>query len=386
MVFLFLALIVLCLLCQAFFTMMEMAIVSLDRTRLEYRVQKGDVKAKIIKSLLEKPSLLFTTTLIGVNSFLQIGSQCSRYFFESLSLNPNYSAIGLVFVALLFAELLPLMIARQFSFTIAFKGAKVLNCVRIFLTPIVWLMQKISSFIERIFGKNKSSLFSLSRNELESLISQKEKNSSFDLVTLMNNLKQLKLRSIHEIMIPLKKLALFEYKSSLDVIKMSLKKQYQPFALIYLKQKSSIMGLIYTRDLLDRKIESIDQVMHPAWFVTDSGAVKMLKLFRENKRKMALVLNNKGETRGAITLELLLAEILANTHQEPLILNEVIDKHVCLDSKISTLNEKYNLLLPENKGDKIAHLFNIIQQNPIHFGHIRLTKKDRRVHIETMHL
>lgn len=385
MVFVFIALILLCLVCQAYFTMMEMAIVSIDRIRLEYRAQNADTRALIIKSLLDRPSFLFTTTLIGVNTFLQIGSECSRLLFTTISINPNYSAFSQIFITLLFAELIPLMIARQYSDTIALRGAKILNSVKLALTPILWFMQKINLVIEYLLGNNKSSLFSLSRKELESVMAQKGKKNSFDLVTLMQNLNELKLRRVQEIMIPLKKLPLFSYKTDISHLKDSLKKNYHPFVLIYMKQKSAILGIVFARNLLDKTVSSITQIIQPAWFVSDSTPIKMLKLFRQNKQKMAVVLNKKGDARGVITLNTILSEILMNTHKDPLVLDKVVDKHFCLDTKISFLNQQYNLHLPDSKGDKLSHLFHTLHENPIHVGHVRLTKKDRRVHVETLH-
>ncbi|MBM3196307.1 MAG: DUF21 domain-containing protein, partial [Chlamydiae bacterium] len=74
----FLVFTILCLVFQAFFAMMEMAIVSFNRVRLQYFLVRGSKKAKWISRMLLDPTRLFATTLVGVNTALQIGSECSR--------------------------------------------------------------------------------------------------------------------------------------------------------------------------------------------------------------------------------------------------------------------------------------------------------------------
>jgi putative hemolysin len=368
--------------------MMEMAIVSIDRVRLEYRTQKGDASAIIIKSLLEKPALLFTTTLISVNLFLQVGSQAARLMFSALDLNPNYSAPLQILLTLIFAELTPLMIARQFSDTIALKGARALYMVKLLLTPILILMQKLTSLIETLLPKRSNALFGFTRGELEALMSEGSSSTSesLNLSTLMKNLTNLKNRSIEELMIPLKKIPLYPYTTDLESLRKALIKEYHPYCLIYMKQKHAIVGIVFSRDLLTFKNGTIEAVLQPAWFLTSSTPIKMLKLFRQNRQKMAVVLNKRGQARGLLTLDAMIAEILAHTHHEPHIIQEVLDRHFCPDTRIATLNQQYNLQLPEDRGQKLVHLFGAFQENPLRFGHIRLTKKESQIHIQTLNL
>ena len=68
MTFLFLSL--LAVVIQGFFSLFEMACVSFNRVRLQYYVSIGSHRASWLNYLLKRPSRLFGTTLIGVNTAL----------------------------------------------------------------------------------------------------------------------------------------------------------------------------------------------------------------------------------------------------------------------------------------------------------------------------
>ena len=100
---------------QAFYSMLEMAAVSFDKARLHYFVKKGKSQARWLSFLLEKPGRLFGTTLILVNVALQIGSECSRQFYQALGVSANYAPLSQVVLVVIFAELSPMLAARRYS-------------------------------------------------------------------------------------------------------------------------------------------------------------------------------------------------------------------------------------------------------------------------------
>ena len=93
----FLFLTISCLIIQGFFAMLEMACVSFNKVRLQYYVSKGQKRAIWLSYLLNHPALLFGTTLIMVNAALLIGSECSRKFYDSLGLSPDWAPLTQVF-------------------------------------------------------------------------------------------------------------------------------------------------------------------------------------------------------------------------------------------------------------------------------------------------
>lgn len=89
--------------------MLELAAVSFNRVRLEYYVSKKIKRAVWLHYLLQKPSRLFGTVMLGVNVALQVGSQSAREFYSSIGLDPNWAPLSQVFLVVILAELTPLL-------------------------------------------------------------------------------------------------------------------------------------------------------------------------------------------------------------------------------------------------------------------------------------
>src|SRR5271168_1923794 len=109
-----LSLTILCIAVQGVYSMLELASVSFNRVRLEYYVAKKIKRAMWLHYLLQKPSRLFGTVMLGVNVALQIGSQTSREFYSSVGLDPDLAPLTQVFLVVILAELTPLFAARRY--------------------------------------------------------------------------------------------------------------------------------------------------------------------------------------------------------------------------------------------------------------------------------
>ena len=146
----FLLLTLICIVIHGFFSMFEMAAVSFNKIRMHYFVNKNYKRAIWLSHLLDKPSRLFGTTLIGVNTFLQIGSEASRRFYESLNLNPDIAPITQIIVVLIFAELSPMFAARRYSEHVAMLGIPIIIFTSKILTPVIILIDWIAHLFTRI--------------------------------------------------------------------------------------------------------------------------------------------------------------------------------------------------------------------------------------------
>ncbi len=106
----------------AFYSMTEMACVSFNKVRLQYYVSKGMKRAIWLNALLQHPSRLFGTTLIGVNIAMFFGSEFSRQFYSSIGLNPDWSPLTQVILVVIFGELAPMFAARRYPEHVSILG------------------------------------------------------------------------------------------------------------------------------------------------------------------------------------------------------------------------------------------------------------------------
>jgi len=304
----------LCVFIEGFFSMFEMACLSLNKVKLHYKASIKNKKAKWLELLLNKPSYLFGTTLILVNTVMQIGSEASRRFYESINLGMHFAPITQIFIVLVFGELAPLFAARRHAEHVAYLSVPIVYFITILLSPLTWIVDKISKAINLIFKKPKSEFF-ITKEELQKAleepvkkISKIEKENVNNIVT---NIFTLKEKKAMQIMIPFNLIKIIPSNYTIKNIKKVLQLTYFPYFPIYHRDPSNIVGVVYLIDLLKADDENrVIDFAKPPWFITEHMLViDILKQFRSNNQSIAVVLDKNGKSKGFITLDQIENEI-----------------------------------------------------------------------------
>lgn len=338
--------------------MMEMATVSFNKVRLQYYVSKKNRRAIWLSNLLNKPSRLFGTTLIGVNAAMQFGSEYSRRFYSALGLSPDWAPITQVFVVLIFAELSPMFAARRYAEHVSMIGIPILYFASKVLRPFIWALNMIVRGFNFIFGIEGAKESYLTRDELQKAIEGREEQNSID--PILQNIFSLKNKTAKEIMEPIESIYMISDECAISHVRNVLEKDFLPFLPVYRNQKKNIVGIIYPRDLLrfSSTAKVKDHLRH-AWFITESTtALQMLKQFKRNNQSVAIVLNKVGIACGVLTLDSVVDEIFGQEDHWVSIPEYLPTRHqVFLDRSFSGetlvrfINETYNLAIPVD-GDK----------------------------------
>jgi len=375
---LFLTLIFICL--QGYFAMMEMAIVTFNRVRLQYYVAKGNKNALKISKLLAKPPFLFATTLIGVNGCLQIGSECARRFYIAIGINPDYAPISQIFLVLLFAELTPMLAARFHAEHVASLGISLLHLCSKVLSPIIVILNFFVSIISRIFGRQSDLRSYITREEIQKAIEAKEmgddeKDQEKVASTLSHHIFTLMHKTPRDLMIPLKKIAKIGAKSSIEEVEKKLLDNYTPYLLVYQDIDQSIFGFISARDLL-RDPPNIEKITKPVWFISEKTPItEVLQQLRSRLHHFAVVLDHKGEGVGLITLDQIVEEIFPPKREKEKRSDDLyIDRSFPADASIEQINHDLEITLPTQFGEELEDLVtHLLGHHP---------KKGEEVHFE----
>ncbi len=311
--FLFLALF--CILTQSFFAMMEMASVSFNKVRLQYYLGKNDRRALCLKYLLNRPALLFGTTLVVVNASLLIGSECARRFYEAVGASPFWAPITQAFLVIVIAEIAPMFAGRRYAEHAVMLGVFILYFIALALSPFIWMIDQLCRWIHHFFDSSISHDLYLNREELQHVIEDREDQflteEKSDLSTVVSSIFSLKNRLAKELMIPLEKARALPAGSTVADVRKSLEEEYTPYIPLFHKSRNHIIGIVYPRDLL-RLAESkrIRDHARSPWFVTESVSIlQILKQFRRNNQSVAVVLSPTGSAIGLLTLDELVDEI-----------------------------------------------------------------------------
>jgi putative hemolysin len=344
----FLLLTLLCVLSQGFFSMSEMACVSFNKIRLQYYVSKKKKKAKWINSLLDNPSRLFGTTLITVNLFLQLGSELSRLFYESLNLNPDFAPFSQILLVVVFGELAPLFAARRHPESIALFCAPVLYALSKILTPLTWIIDQMNKGIHYLFKTKKGTNLFLSREEIQKAL-EENMDAAISFHSSFDHFFSLKDKKAAALMVPLEASPLFPSTLSVQSVKDLMQNAFSPFVMIYHQTKSKIVGILHAKDMIigDFKKRAID-VAKPPWFITeDDLAFSILRQFRTNNQSMAIVLNKEGAAVGMLSFDQLMDFILGPSEeffQAPTVRN-IIEKKIRGEMTIREFNEVFQTSL-----------------------------------------
>jgi putative hemolysin len=192
--------------CLAAYSMIEMACVSFNKIRLQYYVSKGVKRAIWLNELLQNPSKLFGTTLIGVNIALVIGSECARQFYSSIGLSPDLAPITQVILVVIFGELAPMFAARHYAEHVAMLGIPLIYASYKLMSPILWGIGIIYRWGSRILGGYQSDAeIYLNQEELLKILEEQsdEPPENTEFTDVATNIFNLRGREIKQIMEPL---------------------------------------------------------------------------------------------------------------------------------------------------------------------------------------
>ena len=296
---------------QGFFSMLEMALMSFNRVNLQYYLSQGFKRAKWITTLLDHPSTFFGTTLIGVNTALQFGSEASRRLYISLGINPDFAPITQIIFVLIFAELAPMFAARKHAEQVSMLGVPLLIFFSSLLKPFLFLLDLFCRQLNKILKIKSASGLCLSRDDLQKTLEIRGDDTKDRLNPVFVNIFTLSKKKAIDVMVPLGDFMVFKSDINISEFHAQLKHRPIPFVPIYSTFRNNIIGILFSRDLIRFSGKtSIQSLIKKPWFISEtSKLMDILKQFKVNNQSVAIVLNKSGKSVGILTLDKLIDEI-----------------------------------------------------------------------------
>jgi CBS domain containing-hemolysin-like protein len=374
----YLILILVCLVLQGLFAMVELACVSFNKVRLQYYVSKGKRRALWLSYLINHPAYLFGTTLIGVNTALIVGSECSRRFYDSLGCNPDWAPLTQILIVLIFAEISPMLAGRRYAEHVAMLGVPFLIFFSLLFRPVIWALDLICRAINRLFGAPVASGAYLSREELQNIIEEREEAvipspNRREFNTVVANIFSLKNKTAKDLMQSLANTTLLPSFSTVAEMRQVLEEKHLPFIPIYNRNPQNIVAVAYPRDLLrmteNKKIR--DYARSP-WFITENTSIlQILKQFRRNNQSLAIVLSETGLATGILSLDEIVDEIFGRSDQwmsfgdmVPRAYHVVVDRTFPSDLSLKEFNEQFQVHLQYQGAETLEELMARILGHP----------------------
>jgi putative hemolysin len=403
------------ILVNGFFAMVEIAFVSIRRTRIKQLVEEGSRAAENVQKLLESPTLFMATvqiciTLVGflasaaaaVTIADKLAALLSKIDLPIISNNALSLSVLLVtlavgFVTLVFGEVAPKSIAMRHAEPIALRFAGLMKLLSFLMLPAVKLVSLAADLVVKPFGTHvRFSTPMLTEEELKLLVEAGEEEGVLEEEEkeMINSIFEFTDTVARQVMVPRIDMKCIEVTAELNELLETIMKYGHSRIPVYEENVDNILGVVHAKDLLPvlkeglREVD-IRDVMRPAYFIPETKKIdELLAEFKRSKIQMAIVRDEYGGTAGLVTLEDLLEEIVGDImdeydFEEPLI--EVLDDdHAIVSARISVddLNEQMGLEIPESEDYETigGFVFGLFGRQPeegesVSYGNVTFTVK-----------
>ena len=325
---------------NAFFAATEIAVISLNTTKLRKMADDGDRYAPKLLKMAENPSGFLSTIQIGITLAGFLGSafaadNLAEYLvpaFTDLGLPAGVSrtiAVILItliisFFTLIFGELVPKRVAQNKAFEVAKFSSSVILITAKVMRPVVWLLSATTNLILRIFRiKDDGNGEAVTEDDIKLMVDAGGESGSIeeDEQEWIQNVFEFNDINVSEIMTREPDVVSFQVDTPeseiLDTIKDSGLSRFP----VYGEDINDILGILNARDFLinlnSPEHRPIREFLRPAYMIPDSiHADKLFSDMQEKKTHIAIVVDEYGQTVGIVTLEDLLEEIVGNIYDE----------------------------------------------------------------------
>lgn len=331
---------------NAFFAMSEIAIISLNDTKMQKLAEEGNKKAKQIVKLTENPNRFLSTIQIGVTLAGFLASASASQNFADLLVNAlkhtaivnvipesviNGISVVLItiitsYFSLVLGELAPKRIAMQVPEKVSFKVVGILLFIAKITKPFVKVLSVSTNGVVRLFGFDPNAdEENVTEEEIRMMVdvggekgviedSQKE---------MIDNIFEFDDLDAGDIMTHRTDMTAIEVSRSLEeVAELAIENGYSRIP-VYEDDPDSIVGVLYAKDLLKYVGHNIpadltiSKVMRKALYVPETQSCgDLFMAMNDSHTQFAVVVDEYGGTAGIVTLEDVLESIVGNIQDE----------------------------------------------------------------------
>ena len=291
---------------------------ALNRYRLKTLISKNNTQAKRVEKLLDKIDYLIGGILLG-NNFVNILA-ASIATLISIKLWGEGSiiiaSILLTIVILIFAENTPKTFAAKNPEKVALPASWLLESIIKFFKPVIYLISLISKFLLKIIGLKTESKDILNSEELRMAVKDSKSKMSSNYQRMLLNIIDLEKVKVEDIMIPHNELVSADIDNEEELFEQFKRIQHNRL-LIFEGSENNIIGTIHMRDLLnsyakaDISIKQIKKLIRKPYFIPEGTPLsQQLEHFKDQKRRLGIVVDEYGEVQGMTVLDDILEEIV----------------------------------------------------------------------------
>lgn len=355
---------------SAFFSGMEIAFVSVDKLRFEMERKLG-VISSILTYFLRNPNNFISTMLVGNNIALVIYGILMAQVIETNLLAGVISNHFLMVLVQTIISTLIILVTGEFLPKTLFKinpnlmlrvCAVPLFICYVVLFPISKFASGVSYLFLRIFGmkiNEEASAKAFGKVDLDYFIQSSIENadSAVELdseVKIFQNALDFSNIKIRDCIVPRTEIVAVDLTTSLEELKNIFVESGISKIIVFDGNIDNVVGYIHSSEMFRNPDDWRNNVKEVPIVPETMAAHKLMKLFMQQKKTIAVVVDEFGGTSGIVSLEDLVEEIfgdIEDEHDNTSYISKQIDEHEYILSarlEIEKVNEMFGLDLPES--------------------------------------
>jgi putative hemolysin len=364
---------------SAFFSGSEAALFALNTVQVERLKERGGVLGRLIASMLQRPTHLIITFLVG-NEIVNVALSVTA---TSLALmlygdGGEYLAVAVTLITLLlFGEVAPRSLAVRYPERISRLMAWPLQAFAYVIMPLRWGLRKL---VDAVMGERAERPISLiTAHEFKALVDIGEDEGIIDQDerNLIQRVFEFGGHRVSQIMTPRTDIFALEVREPLATALAQIKDNRFSRIPVYEGTIDQIIGILYAKDLLpysrrpDLEVRLRD-LLHPVFFVPESKRTDaLLREFQRNKVHMAIVVDEYGGVSGLVTmedaLEELVGEIVDEFDAEESLCRQIDPQTYLVSARLplDEFNERLGVSIPREDAKTIGgHVFHLFGKLP----------------------
>ncbi len=343
---------------NAVFACAEIAVLSINESKLERMASEGNSKAKRLFKLTREPARFLATIQVAITLSGFLGSAFAADSFSEplvdwlLSLGvrlprATLDAISVVVITLIlsyftlvFGELVPKRLAMKRSEKVAMGISGIVSGISIAFRPIVWLLSVSTNAVLRLCGVDP--------NEAEGEVSEEEIRMMVDVGSekgaiqhqekeFIQNVFEFNDITAEDIAIHRTDVIALWMVDGLDVWEKTILDERHTLYPVCDESPDNVIGVLNAKDYFAIKDKTKENILasavHPAYFVPETIKADALFLnMKKSRNSMAIVLDEYGGVVGIVTLQDLIEELVGD-------LNDDADNQEGTDTYIEKLSD-----------------------------------------------
>lgn len=364
---------------NAFLAASEIAVVSVNKNRVEQKAEEGNVKSQKLLKIIDNPTNFLSTIQVGI-TLVNILSGASLADTLSTRLAPLLGGgtaakslaniivlVILTYVSIVFGELYPKRIAMNKSEEVAQFTSGVIRTIGIIAKPFVWFLSASTSLLARItpmeFDDEDTKM---TRDEMRYML-ETEGVFEEDELEMLQGIFSLDTKVAREVMVPRTSAFMVDINDSVEEILTEILAENYSRIPVYNEDKDKVVGILHTKNLLKCAYKygfetmDIKQILQEPLFVPETVFIDdLLYELKKTQNQMAILLDEYGGVVGLVTLEDLLEEIVGEIDDESDEVEElyekISDKEYVIQGRmlIDDFNEAFNMSLHMSDVDTMA--------------------------------